>query len=262
MPLQAFFVDAFTDRIFHGNPAAIVPLTSWLPDALMQSIAAEHNIAETAYYVPSDAGFDIRWFTPTLEIDLCGHATVAAAFVVELLTGRREVVFGSKSGPLPVTRDTVGRYVLDFPSRPPAAVEADANLLAGLNIKPKTVLAARDYLVRYDSEQEVRDLKPDMNALAASPRFVIATAPGDLSGVDFVSRFFAPRAGVPEDPVTGSAHSTLIPYWAGEFGKQHLTARQISPRGGDLWCELRDQDRVGIAGNAVLYAKSEIYIPG
>jgi PhzF family phenazine biosynthesis protein len=230
MVLPAFVVDAFTQKVFQGNPAAVVPLETWLPDSLMQSIAAEHNLAETVFYVPFADEFEIRWFTPTLEIDLCGHATVAAAFIINQFAPASRIVFQSKSGPLPVEISPDGKFTLDFPSRPPEPVEADPHLLAGLNVAPAQILASRDYLVRYETEQEVRDLKPSMNDLAASPRFVIATAPGNQSGVDFVSRFFAPRAGVPEDPVTGSAHSTLIELSRVAAGAP--AARQASQRSG------------------------------
>ncbi len=263
MRLTAYFVDAFAEQVFRGNQAAILLLERWLPDEVLQAIAAEHNIAETAYVVREGEGYRLRWFTPKVEVDLCGHATVAAAFVMKECLGLigERVAFASKSGALGV-EVSEGVYTLDFPSRPPVAVEADEYLLAGLGGKPEAVLAARDYCVVFGSEEEVRALRPDFATLKKAKKFaVIATAPGAQAGVDFVSRFFAPAQGIDEDPVTGSAHSTLIPYWAARLGKTRMFAQQISERGGDLSCELRGE-RVGIGGRAVLYAKSEIYIPG
>jgi len=263
MPLTAYVVDAFTDKIFHGNPAAVVPLQSWLPDATMQAVAAEHNLAETVFFVPTSDGYHIRWFTPKDEIDLCGHATVASAYVIRqfLAPGLTKIIFESKSGPLGVTI-TDGMYTLDFPSRPPVQTVVNPHLLAGLDLPAQEILAARDYFALYSSESELSRLKPDMGALAKIDRLgVIATAPSDQPGIDFVSRFFAPATGIAEDPVTGSAHSTLIPYWAARLGKTTLRAKQISERGGDLWCELVG-DRVKIGGHAVLYSKNKIYIPG
>ena len=263
MVLTAYVVDAFTDSVFHGNPAAVIPLQTWLPDGLMQSIAAEHNLAETVFFVPEGDGYRIRWFTPATEIDLCGHATLASAFVIENFIDPSliNIVFESKSGPLGVAIHN-DVFTLDFPSRPPTAVSPDEHLLVGLNIQPEQVLASRDYFAVYATAQQLRELAPDMGALARIHRFaVIATAPSDEPGIDFFSRFFAPAQGIPEDPVTGSAHSTLIPYWAARLGKDTLRARQISPRGGELWCQLVG-DRVKIGGRAVLYSKNEIYIPG
>ena len=263
MLLTAYVVDAFTDKIFHGNPAAVIPLQTWLPDDLMQSIAAEHNLAETVFFVPEGPGYRIRWFTPAIEIDLCGHATVASAFVIQNFIDPSviNIVFESKSGQLGVSIHN-DLFTLDFPSRPPTSVIPDEYLLPGLKIQPEQVLASRDYFAVYATAHQLRELAPDMGALARIHRFaVIATAPSDQPGIDFLSRFFAPAQGIPEDPVTGSAHSTLIPYWAARLGKDTLRARQISPRGGDLWCQLAG-DRVKIGGRAVLYSKNEIYIPG
>ncbi len=262
MTLSCYVVDAFTDQPFRGNPAAVVPLESWLPDDLLQSMAAEHNLAETVYFVGRPDGYEIRWFTPVTEVDLCGHATLAAGFVIEQFLDPLvdSLQFHSKSGRLGLAIAD-GVYTLDFPSRPPSPIHPDENLLHGLIQPPTQVLAARDYLAVYESAADVRALVPDMNALSRIHRFaVIATAPGDEPGVDFVSRFFAPAQGVPEDPVTGSAHSTLIPYWAERLGKEALFARQISRRGGELYCRLAG-DRVRIGGKAVLYSKSEIYLP-
>lgn len=263
MELRCYVVDAFSSTPFGGNPAAIVPLDSWLPDSLMQSIAAEHNLAETAFFIPKGDHYHLRWFTPGVEVDLCGHATVAAGFVIEqfITPGVQQITFDSLSGPLGVSIDQ-GVYTLDFPSRPPVGAPVDPKLLEGLGGNPIEALASRDYLVTYATQAEVQALKPNMLLLSEIDRFAaIATAPGDEPGVDFVSRFFAPAQGVPEDPVTGSAHSTLIPYWAAKLGKSKMRARQISARGGELFCELHG-DRVKIGGRAVLYSKNEIYIPG
>lgn len=262
MTLTCYIVDAFTSHPFRGNPAAVVPLDSWLPDSLLQSMAAEHNLAETVYFVQTPDGYDIRWFTPKTEVDLCGHATLASGFVIEQFIEpvATSLTFHSKSGPLGLDIKD-GVYTLDFPSRPPTPTSPDEHLLAGLNLPARQILAARDYFAIYDTAAEVRALNPDMLALSRIHRFaVIATAPGDEPGIDFVSRFFAPAQGVPEDPVTGSAHSTLIPYWANRLQKSHMQAKQISERGGDLTCSLAG-DRVKIGGRAVLYSKNEIYLP-
>jgi len=265
--MRYFHVDAFTQTAFAGNPAGVCPLPAWLPAELMQQIAAENNLAETAFIVPrtgSAADYDIRWFTPTVEIDLCGHATLASAHVLFAHLGFAEpkVIFHSQSGPLEVSRAGDGRLTLDFPSRPPVLLATyPTGLVDGLRATPVHVLAARDLLVVFNTEAEVRALKPDFARIAALEYVgVIATAPGAAAaGLDFVSRFFAPRVGVPEDPVTGSAHSTLVPYWAEKLGKTELRARQISPRGGDLWCRLR-HDRVDISGYAVTYSTGEIMV--
>jgi PhzF family phenazine biosynthesis protein len=260
MNVPIYQVDAFSSKLFGGNPAAICPLSEWLPDATLQSIAAENNLAETAYYVRKNGGFHIRWFTPGVEVDLCGHATLAAAHVImeirkEAKQGR--VAFDSKSGELVVTREG-DLYALDFPARPPSETTFDNKLFEALGAQPKLVLGARDYLCVFDTEAQVRAVKPNMEKLAAIDRFAtIVTAPG--TDCDFVSRFFAPAKGVPEDPVTGSAHCTLIPYWAERLGKTKLFARQISPRGGELWCEHRG-DRVTIAGRAVKYLEGTIVV--
>jgi PhzF family phenazine biosynthesis protein len=261
MELTIYQVDAFSADVFGGNPAAIVPLNAWLPDATMQSIAMENNLAETAFFVSTERGYHLRWFTPVSEVDLCGHATLASAFIVFrfLQPELQQVVFSTRSGDLTVTR--AGEQLsMDFPSRPPQPVTPCAGLLKALGGKPVAVLTARDYLVLYASEAEVKALRPDMQALCSIDKFaVIVSAPSQTPGIDFVSRFFAPAQGVPEDPVTGSAHCTLIPYWAGQLGKNVLTARQISARGGTLHCGLHG-DRVTMAGSAVLYLKGSIWI--
>lgn len=259
MRLSIYQVDAFTGQIFRGNPAAICPLEEWIPDSLMQSIAAENNLAETAFFVGSGDRYHLRWFTPAFEIDLCGHATLAAAWVVSrvLKPGLSMVRFDTRSGELTVACEG-DRLTLDFPARPPQPVVPQCGVAAALGGDPVEILAARDYFAVYRTAAEVAALKPSMPALMECDRFgFIATAPGE--DCDFVSRFFAPAAGVPEDPVTGSAHCTLIPYWAERLGKTSLFARQISARGGELWCELAGE-RVRMGGQAVLYLTGEITV--
>lgn len=257
MKIPVYQVDAFSNSMFKGNPAAVCPLREWLPDEIMQSIAAENNLAETAFFVNKGTHYDLRWFTPAVEVDLCGHATLASAYVLfnELGESGDRVRFQTRSGELAVTRH--GELLaLDFPSRPPKAVQPCEGLISALGGAPVEVLAARDYLAVYNSERDVQDLQPDFEALKKIDRFaVIVTAPGKQC--DFVSRFFAPAKGVPEDPVTGLAHCTLIPYWAKRLGKAKLQARQISARGGTLVCELNG-DRVRISGQAVLFLRGEI----
>jgi PhzF family phenazine biosynthesis protein len=260
MKLPIYHIDAFTDKLFCGNPAAVVPLSEWLSDETMLHIAAENNLAETAFYVKNDAGFDLRWFTPTIEVDLCGHATLAAAYVIFNIQGeeKEQISFFTRSGELNVTRSD-DWFTLNFPIDhyqiavpPPALVESiNTNLMEVY--KGKT-----DYLVVLDSEEEVKNLDFDIIVLSTIPaRGIIVTASGE--DVDFVSRFFAPQSGIDEDPVTGSAHTTLIPYWAEKLSKKILTAKQLSKRGGYLKCELAD-DRVNITGQARLYLQGEIEI--
>ncbi|MBS1792305.1 MAG: PhzF family phenazine biosynthesis protein [Acidobacteria bacterium] len=260
MKLTIYQVDAFAREVFKGNPAAICPLDEWLDAGLMQRIALENNLSETAFFVKSGDVYEIRWFTPTFEIDLCGHATLASAFVIfELLKAEESVVkFRShKSGELRVEKDG-DVLTLDFPSRPVAPAEAPAGLIEALGKAPKEIHKARDYFLVYETEREVLDIAPDFTALLKiDAHGFIVTAPGDSS--DFVSRFFAPEVGVFEDPVTGSAHCSLIPFWAERLGKNELFARQVSARGGELFCRL-EGDRVKIGGNAVLYLKGEIYV--
>jgi PhzF family phenazine biosynthesis protein len=261
MRIPLYQIDAFADGPFTGNPAAVCPLDAWLPDAVMQAIASENNLSETAFFVPEGEGYRLRWFTPTTEVDLCGHATLASAHVVFrwLMPGRSSVTFQTQqAGPLTVARD--GELLaLDFPARPATPCTMDEALVAALGRRPGELLAARDYLAVYDRADDIAALSPDFAAVAALDRFaVIATAPG-AAGVDFVSRFFAPARGVDEDPVTGSSHCTLIPYWAGRLGKNRLEARQLSRRGGVLRCSLQGE-RVTIAGRAVLYLEGTITI--
>jgi PhzF family phenazine biosynthesis protein len=259
MELPLYQVDAFASRLFAGNPAAVCPLSRWLPDATMQAIGAENNLSETAFFVPRNGDYDLRWFTPTIETDLCGHATLASGFVVmtRLAPGRSEVRFHTKSGLLVVTRRG-DRFALELPAQPPVPVAMPARFLDALGRKPAQVLAATKYLAVYESEADVAALRPDLAVLADIDRDgVVATAPG--RDCDFVSRYFAPHAGIPEDPVTGSAHCTLVPYWSKRLGKQTLQARQISRRGGELSCEDRGE-RVSVAGNAVLYFEGKIHV--
>lgn len=257
MRLPLFQIDAFTDSVFAGNPAAVCPLDAWLSDPQMQAIAAENNLSETAFFVPKGEGFGLRWFTPTCEVDLCGHATLATAHLLlnRLEPTRSAVTFETRSGKLTVKRES-DLLAMDFPAKPAAEVAPDAGLVEAVGGRPEKVLAADNFLVVYASAAEVRGLRPRMADLVAfGPRGVIATAPGE--DCDFVSRFFAPAHGIPEDPVTGSAHCTLIPYWSARLGKAELHARQISRRGGELFC--RDEGpRVRIAGRAVLYLEGTI----
>ncbi len=259
MEIPIYQVDAFSRGVFSGNPAAVCPLEKWLPDETMQAIANENNLAETAFFVRDNGRFQLRWFTPVCEVDLCGHATLGSAHVLfhQLKEPGDTVRFQTKSGELAVRRDG-DRLAMDFPSRPPEKVDPDAALIPALGGKPIEILAARDYLVRYASAEELMALTPDMEALKKIDRFAfIATAPG--TDCDFVSRFFAPAKGIPEDPVTGSAHCTLIPYWAKQLGKTTLHARQVSPRRGELFCKLAG-DRVEIAGYATLFLQGRIFV--
>jgi len=261
--LRLWQIDAFTDRVFAGNPAAICPLDAWLPDAQMQAIAAENNLSETAFLVAEGDGFRLRWFTPSVEVDLCGHATLASAWVLFHRLGHAadRVAFQTQSGPLTVVRRG-DLLELDFPARPPQPCPVPPALSAALGARPVELHAARDYLCVLPDEAAVRSLAPDMAAVAKLDRFaVIATAPSAPGrGVDFVSRFFAPAKGVPEDPVTGSAHCTLVPYWAGRLGKTSLAAEQVSRRGGRLECRL-EGNRVFLAGRCAPYMTGEIEVP-
>lgn len=254
-----YVVDAFADRIFTGNPAAVCLLEQWLPDPVLRSIAAENNLSETAFVVRGAGCHSLRWFTPEVEVDLCGHATLAAAHVLYTQEGSGGEIlrFETRSGTLSVTRHD-DWIRLDFPSRPAEDCEMPADLETGLGRAPSRVARSRDYLAVFETEAEVRGLTPDFTALARVDALgIIATAPGDTC--DFVSRFFAPRAGIPEDPVTGSAHCTLIPYWSARLDRRDLVARQVSRRGGELRCEDRG-GRVGILGQAVTYSIGSIRI--
>jgi len=257
MKIPIYQIDAFSSKVFAGNPAAVCPLEDWLEEEVMQSIAAENNLSETAFLVSQGQAYGLRWFTPLAEIDLCGHATLASAFVVfnHLQTSAEVVDFETKSGRLSVRRE--GEVLsMDFPSRNPEPCSAPDELIEALGLRPEEVLRSRDYMAVLADEEQVRSLAPDMSLLMEIGGLgVIATAPGET--VDFVSRFFAPKAGVPEDPVTGSAHSTLIPYWSRKLGQSELHALQISRRGGELFC--RDEgERVIIAGKAAPYLEGTI----
>jgi len=263
MRLPIHQIDAFAERPFQGNPAAVMPLENWLPDGLMQSIAMENQLSETAFFVPLNDGnneFHIRWFTPANEVDLCGHATLASAWLIlnELHPERLSVKFQSQSGPLEVTKD--GEWlVMDFPRRPASPVpEYIPALAAALGAEPKEALLSRDLVVVFETEEQVRLINPDFKALAGLPGFgVLATAKGNKC--DFVSRCFFPQDGIPEDPVTGSAHSTLIPYWSEHLNKEYLDAFQLSERGGRLRC--RDcQNRVLIGGKAVKILEGIMFV--
>jgi PhzF family phenazine biosynthesis protein len=252
MQIPIYQIDAFTGTLFKGNPAAVCPLEKWLDDQTMRNIAAENNLAETAFFVKEPDGYRLRWFTPEVEVDLCGHATLATAFVLfnYLDPSSNEVTFNTRSGMLAVQKEN-DLLSMNFPSRKPVPCNPPEELINGLGGKPMEILKSRDYFVVYSTEEEVRAIKPDMNLLAGLDALgVIVTAKGNSS--DFVSRFFAPGAGIPEDPVTGSAHCTLIPYWSEKFKRMQLYALQVSKRGGELFCELRG-DRVKISGNAVRY---------
>jgi PhzF family phenazine biosynthesis protein len=265
MPVPLYQIDAFTDRPFSGNPAAVCPLEKWPDDSLLQAIALENNLSETAFLVPEGHGYRLRWFTPVTEVDLCGHATLASAYYLlcHRNDGGRSVSFETRSGTLTVERN--GEVLtMNFPTLPPGPATDVPELNAALGVPPRTVCeiravhGARYYMAVYESEAEVKGLTPDTTALGNIPANVITTAPGD--SVDFVSRFFAPASGIAEDPVTGSAHCTLTPYWAERLGKTRLVARQVSARGGDLVCELKD-DRVALSGRCAFYMEGQIAVP-
>ena len=263
MRLRLWQIDAFTDRVFGGNPAAVVPLDAWLPDGVLRAIAAENNLSETAFLVRDARGWWIRWFTPTVEIELCGHATLASAFVVlsHLEPGASAVTFASQSGPLTVSRGPGATLEMTFPRRAPAPSGAPDALVGALGRSPVETLRSRDLLAVLDRAEDVRALSPDLAAVARlDAQGLIVTAPGD-GGADFVSRYFAPQVGIDEDPVTGSAHCTLAPYWAARLGKRRLVAHQVSARGGRLECEdLPERDAVRIAGRAAQYLAGEIEV--
>lgn len=256
--MKIFQIDVFTNKIFKGNPAAVCPLDHWPDDTILQSVAAENNLSETAFFVRQKDHFELRWFTPVTEVDLCGHATMASAFVIftELDPSLSKVRFRTKSGELFVTKET-DFLKMSLPSIPAAECEAPDLLIEGLGHTPSAIYRASNYLAVYNSEREIKEIRPDFEILKRLDHHgVIITAPGD--NVDFVSRFFAPKEGINEDPVTGSAHSTLTPYWAERTGKTRFNARQVSERGGDLKCELSGS-RVLISGNAVKYMQGELF---
>lgn len=269
MKLTLYQVDAFTDHLFRGNPAAVVPLKKWIPDELMQKLAMENNLAETVFFVSSKSkgvDYDIRWFTPELEINLCGHATLGSAWVIfEILKSKKKkVVFNSKSGLLTVTKKPARRggkdqLLMDFPSWPPERITEYPEVLLPSLGKPEItgVYQNREYIVELMNEEAVAKCNPDFSLMRKVDRMVIITAPG--KDVDFVSRFFAPTAGIDEDPVTGSAHSQLIPFWSNKLGKVNMIAKQLSKRGGEIYCEQKGE-RVIMGGQCVFYMKGEILI--
>lgn len=261
MRLKKYHIDAFTDKLFGGNPACVVPLEEWLSDDLLLNITKENNLAETAFFVPEADRFHIRWFTPELEMDLCGHATLATAHVIRKHLNYLEdkIRFTSASGDLEVVFEG-DRYILDFPSRRPVPTSLPSIIEDSLNIKPLEVFQARDYVLLYENEDDIVALKPDENKLKGidlGHGGIVCTALG--REVDFVSRFFTPGASIFEDPVTGSAHCSLIPFWSEKLGKDELLANQLSDRKGVLYCSNSD-DRVKIAGHAVSYSVGEIYL--
>jgi len=261
MERPVYQIDAFTDKTFSGNPACVVLLEEWLPDGVMLSIAAENNVPETAFVISRDDGFHIRWFAPSMEVDLCGHATLSAAFVL-FEYGHAEgdelsLTYGG--GQLSVACDG-DLYALDFPARPMKRGIATPELVAALGATPSEIHEDRDIMAVFDKESQIQNLSPDINAILALDTFgVVVTAPGN--DCDFVSRFFVPKAGIPEDHVTGSTHCSLIPYWSTRLNKKVLHARQLSKRGGELFLEDRSE-RVTIAGRAVEYLSGTIHIPG
>jgi len=263
MKLTIYQVDAFANKVFEGNPAAICPLQEWLADDVMQNIAAENNLSETAFFVPTDTGYHIRWFTPVHEVDLCGHATLAAAQVIfkHIEKKKNKIHFQSKSGILLVAKN-VDRLDMDFPSQPPASCVTPQPIAVAFGIMALECLESEDYIVVFDSVEAVKNASPDMSILSQlNLRGVVITAHDTRadSKFDFVSRFFAPKYGINEDPVTGSSFTQLIPYWSEKLSKNILSAKQISRRGGEVVCEYKG-DRVKISGKAVQYLMGEIEI--
>ncbi len=258
MKLSLYQIDAFASAVFKGNPAAVCPLEKWLDDDLMLAIALENNLSETAFFVAKDDAYELRWFTPVAEVDLCGHATLASAFVVfeHLDNQADEVRFDTRSGRLTVARGADGLLAMNFPAQPGAATEVSEEMIQGLGAEPSYLFAGEDFMAVFERESQIRAIEPDQAILKnLERRGIIITAPGE--DVDFVSRFFAPKFNIPEDPVTGSAHCMLTPYWAERLGKTNLQARQISARGGDLVCSLQGE-RVQISGRATEYMTGEI----
>ena len=261
MTIRLLQVDTFTDRVLGGNPAAVCPLDAWLDKATMQAIAAENNLSETAFLVPEGEGYRLRWFTPNVEVDLCGHATLAAAFVVfeELRPDTESVSFETLSGRLTVSRESA-ELVMDFPAQPAHPAPPPPVLPKALGAPPAEVLAGADWIAVFENATQVATLSPDHALLTTlDRRGVVATAPGDEGDADYVLRFFAPKNAVPEDPVTGNVQTALVPYWSGRLGKQRLAVRQLSARGGRMVCEDRGE-RVSIAGRATLYMDATISV--
>ncbi len=261
MKLTIYQVDAFAENVFGGNPAAIIPLQDWLDDGLMQKIAMENNLSETAYFVKTDTGYHIRWFTPTFEIDLCGHATLASAYIIKnfIEPHLAEINFTTQKAGILKAMAKDGMHTLDFPSRMPQPAEAPDKLLKSLNMTAAVeVLKSRDYFIVLPNEDAVKNAEPDFSLMKEVETVgVIITAKGQSA--DVVSRCFYPRAGIPEDPVTGSAHCNIVPYWCEKLGKKKIFCKQISSRGGDLYCELTG-DRVLMSGKCVLFLQGEINI--
>lgn len=261
MKLTLYQVDAFTNKLFGGNPAAVIPLENWIADDLMQKIALENNLSETVFFVPGDEGYDIRWFTPSAEINLCGHATLASAFVLYhfLKFNGQQIIFHSKSGKLEVQKNK-DTYIMDFPAwKPERIYNYPGNLRDSLGVNEIiAIYKHRDLVVLLESEKDVKTAKPNFTAIKKWNEKVIITAPG-TGGIDFVSRFFAPSVGIDEDPVTGSAHSQLIPFWSERLNKKEMHVKQLSSRGGELWVSYSG-DRVTIAGQCVFYMKGEIEV--
>jgi len=260
MKIPFYQIDSFTDSVFSGNPAGVCPLDAWIDAETMQAIATENNLSETAFFVREGDDYALRWFTPACEVDLCGHATLASALIIltRLEPHRNGARFTTQSGPLVVERDG-DRLAMDFPARPPVPCTPHSGLVPALGVEPEEILGAeRDYLAVYPDLATVLSLEPDAAGLMGMDRpTVIVTAPGE--DCDFVSRFFGPAVGIYEDPVTGSAHCTSVPYWARRLGKTRLFARQVSARGGELWCEDRGE-RVRMAGHAAVYLEGEITV--
>lgn len=259
MKINLYQVDAFADKLFSGNPAAVCPLEEWLPDEVLQNIAAENNLSETAFFVKQNNYYHLRWFTPTIEVDLCGHATLASGYVLFniLNVDSDEIVFESLSGKLEVSRER-DLISLNFPARRPQKIELTNEHLRCINFKPIEAHYHTKLLLLLNSEEEVNNAVADFEVIKLlKSDGLIITATGNE--VDFVSRYFAPHAGIPEDPVTGSAHTVLTPFWSKRIGKKRLFARQLSKRGGDLTCEDLG-DRIKISGTAILYLKGEIEI--
>ena len=262
MELDIYQIDAFANKPFEGNPAAVVPLKSWLSETMMQTIAGENNLAETAFFVEESEGYSIRWFTPLAEVSLCGHATLASAYVLFSQNPHlSEIIFRSASGPLHVTKDGA-HIVLDFPANPIAEFATPRLLVEALGIEPSSCLKTANgdrYVAVFDSPEQILNANPDMNKLMSLDAKTVGIT-STSTDYDFISRFFAPKIGVPEDPVTGSYHTNLIPYWSERLGKTKLNAKQVSPRGGEVFCEARG-DRVKMGGKAVQYLSGKIEIP-
>jgi PhzF family phenazine biosynthesis protein len=260
MELTLYQIDAFATRPFEGNPAAVCPLNEWLPDNIMQSIAAENNVSETAFFVPQGNRFHIRWFTPAREVDLCGHATLATAYVLFSILGHKsdKVEFDSKSGLLTVTKNKA-LFVMDFPAQPPVLCDnIPEEIIRAFDIIPVECLMSEDYIVVFESENDIESAEPDFEQLKKLDlRGVIITAKS--TRYDFISRFFIPKYGILEDPVTGSAYTQLAPYWASKIGSKRFNVKQVSPRGGELSCEVAG-DRVLISGKAIKYLEGKIII--